>query len=185
MGFTGPALGLLELESLARGVVVADALVKQAAVQIAIAEAVTPGKYLLVFSGPVAEVEESFRAGEAAGGKLIIDRLLLPHVAESVVAALEGRLDAVTAEDAVGIVETHTVAAAIKSADAAVKRAPVRLTALQLAKGIGGKGWYTLAGDQHDVEAALEGAAAAIGAGLLVGTEIIQRPHLELRGRVL
>ena len=32
---TGPALGLLELESLARGVVVADALVKQAAVRIA------------------------------------------------------------------------------------------------------------------------------------------------------
>ncbi|MEW5737629.1 MAG: BMC domain-containing protein [Myxococcota bacterium] len=183
--FTGPALGLLELESLARGVVVADALVKRAAVQIALAEAVTPGKYLLVFTGPVAEVEESFRAGEAAGGKLILDRLLLPHIAESVVAALKGRLDTVTAEDAVGIVEAHTVAATLKSADAAVKRAPVRLTAIQLARGIGGKGWYTLAGDQHDVEAALEGAAQAIDASLLVGTEIIQRPHQELRGRVI
>ena len=53
---SGPALGLLELESLARGVVVADALVKQAAVHIALAEPVTPGKYLLVFTGAEAEV---------------------------------------------------------------------------------------------------------------------------------
>jgi microcompartment protein CcmL/EutN len=183
--FTGPALGLFELESLARGVVVADALVKQAAVHIALAEAVTPGKYLLVFTGPVAEVEESYRAGEAIGGKTILDRLLLPHIAEAVVAAVSGRLDSVAADDAVGIVEAHTVAATLKSADAAVKRSRVKLTAFQLAKGIGGKGWYTLAGTQHDVEAALDGAAAAIGAGLLVGTEIIQRPHAELRGRVI
>lgn len=183
--FTGPALGLFELESLARGVVVADALVKQAAVHIAIAEAVTPGKYLLVFTGPVAEVEESYRAGEAVGGKVIIDRLLLTHVAESVVAALAGRLDQVGKDDAVGIVEAHTVSATIKAADAAVKRAGVRLTQWHLAKGIGGKGWFTLAGDQHDVEAALDGAAQAIGASLLVGTEIIQRPHVELRGKVL
>ncbi len=181
----GPALALLELESLARGVVVADALVKKAEVVIAIAEAVTPGKYLLVFTGPVAEVEESFRAGEEAGQALVLDRLLLPQVAAQVVAALGGRLDDVAAEDAVGLVETHTVAAAILAADTAVKRAKVKLTQLQLAKGIGGKGWFTLAGEQHDVEAALEGAAAAVQPALLVATEIIQRPHAALRGRVL
>jgi microcompartment protein CcmL/EutN len=183
--YTGPALGLFELESLARGVVVADALVKQAAVHLALAEAVTPGKYLLVFTGPVAEVEESFRAGEAAGGKVIIDRLLLPHVAEAVVDALCGRLARVGADDSVGLVEAHTVAATIKAADAALKRADVRLTQWHVAKGIGGKGWFTLAGEQHDVEAALEGAAQAIDVSLLVATELIQRPHAELRGVVL
>jgi microcompartment protein CcmL/EutN len=180
----GPALGLLELESIARGMVVADALVKRAAVRIAFAEAITPGKYLLIFSGPVAEVEESFKAAEHAGGALVIDRLLLPQLASGVARALLGTADQLQPGEAVGIVETHTVAAAIRAADTAAKRAFVRLTQLHLARGIGGKGYFTLAGTQADVEAALEGAAAAIEPHLLVTTEIIERPHPELRGPV-
>jgi microcompartment protein CcmL/EutN len=181
----GPALGLLELESIARGLVVADVLVKRAAVRIFRAEAVSPGKYLLLFHGPVAEVEESFAAGAAAGGPMVIDRLLLPQLAFGVARALGGTADAMIAGDAVGIVETHTVAAAIRAADTAAKRANVRLTRLELAKGIGGKGWFTLAGPQGDVEAALDAAGAAIDASLLVTTEIIERPHRELKGPVL
>jgi len=180
----GPALGLLELESIARGIFVADVLVKRATVRLALAEAVTPGKYLLVFSGPVAEVEESFKAADAAGGALVIDRLLLPQLALGVARALDGKPDQMKQGDAVGIVETHTVASAIKAADTAAKRATVRLTGLHLAKGIGGKGYFTIAGTQADVEAALEGAASSIEPNLLVTTEIIQRPHPELRGPV-
>lgn len=183
---TGPALAMFELESLARGVVVADALVKQAAVKIVVAEAVTPGKYLLIFTGGEAEVAESFQAGLATGGATVIDSLHLPHIAEPVLAALlRGTVDAVGVEDAVGIVEVHTVAATLRAADVSLKRAAVKLTHLQLARGIGGKGWFTLAGVQHDVEAALEGAAASIGAGLLVTTELIQRPHADVRRDVL
>lgn len=181
----GPALGLFELESLARGPVVADAVVKQARVRLAIAEAVSPGKYLLVFSGAVGEVEESFKAGRDAAGPRLLDSLILPHVAEAVVAAMEGRLATVGRDDSVGLVELQTVAATIRSADAALKRAQVSLTAFHLAKGIGGKGWFTLTGAQHDVEAALEGAASAVESHLLVATELIQRPHAELKGRIL
>ncbi len=181
----GPALGLFELESLARGVVVADAVVKRAQVRLALAEAVTPGKYLLIFTGPVAEVDESFQAGLEAGGQRVLDRLYLPHICEDLLRALEGQLAKVGPDDAVGIVELHTVATTLRAADAALKRADVQLTALQLARGIGGKGWFTVAGVQHDVEAALEGAAAAVEPALLVATELIQRPHAELRGRVV
>lgn len=181
----GPALGLFELESLARGPVVADAVVKRAAVRLAIAEAVSPGKYLLVFSGAVAEVDEAFQAGLEAAGTRLLDRLYLPHVAEGLVAALDGAFGRVDGGDSVGLVELHTVSAALRAADVALKRAQVRLTALQLARGIGGKGWFTLAGAQADVEAALEGAAASVEPHLLVAVELIQRPHTELRGRVV
>ncbi|MGV3622984.1 MAG: BMC domain-containing protein [Archangium sp.] len=182
----GPALGLLELESLARGVVVADALVKQAQVSIAIAEGVTPGKYLLVFVGAEGEVAESFKAGIEAGGPLVLDSLHLHHIAEPVVAALlRGEVEKVGAGDSVGIVELHTVAATLRAADTALKSANVRMTQFQVARGIGGKGWFTLAGEQHDVEAALERAAASVAANLLVTTELISRPHADLRGRVL
>ena len=182
----GPALGLLELESLARGVVVADALLKQATVEIVVAEPVTPGKYLLIFVGREGEVAESFKAGLEAGGALVIDSLHLPHIAEPVVAALlRDVVGKVGPDDAVGIVELHTVAATLRAADVALKVANVRLTHFQLAKGIGGKGWFRLAGVQHDVEAALERAAAEVQAPLLVTTELIQRPHPELRGKVI
>jgi microcompartment protein CcmL/EutN len=181
-----PALGLLELESLARGVVVADALVKQASVRIVLAEPVSPGKYLLVFVGGEAEVEESFKAGLAAGGSTVLDSLHLPHIAPSVVRALlEAKFAEVGADDSVGIVELHTVAATLKAADKAMKSAHVKLTHFHVAKGIGGKGWFTLAGVQHDVEAALEAVGAAVQAPLLVATELIQRPSAELRGRVI
>lgn len=180
----GPALGLLELESLARGMTVADTLVKKAHVRLALTEAVSPGKYLLLFTGGEANVEEAFRAGLDLGGSSVLDRLHLPHVAEAVLEALSGRFALPGANDALGIVETHTVAAALLSSDKALKAARVKLVQLQLARGIGGKGWFTLAGEQHDIEAALEAAVGIVQPALLVATEIIQRPHPDFRAQV-
>lgn len=117
---------------------------------------------------------------------MVLDSLHLPHISEILLAAVvHGELAAMVSDEAVGVVELHTIAATLKAADAALKRANVKLTQLHLAKGIGGKGWFTLAGLQSDVEAALQGAAEAVQAHLLVATELIARPHAELRGRVL
>ncbi len=177
-----PALGLIELESIAKGLVVADALVKKAAVTLHISEPMTPGKYVLLFRGPVAEVEESFAEALAIGGAGVLDKLLLTQVHTKLAFALEGTVDRAVRGEALGIVETHTIASALLAADTALKRAQVKLLHLHLAKGIGGKGWFTLGGVQHDVEAALEGAAASVEPALLVTTEIIQRPHADLKG---
>lgn len=176
---------MLELESLARGAVVVDALVKRAQVEVFLAEAVSTGKYVIVFVGAVAEVEEAFKAGEELGGALVMDRLLLPQVARGVRSALEGQPAQAAAGDSLGLFETQTVAAAIAAADAAVKAARVKLTSLRLARGIGGKGFFTLAGVQHDVEAALEAGGAAISPHLLIAAELIQRPHADARGEGL
>ncbi len=180
----GPALGLLELESIARGFLTADALVKRAPITIAQAEAITPGKYLLVFSGGVAEVEEAFAAGVETAGSTLVDKLLLTYAHEALVDGLGGRFGTGVAES-VAIVETHTVAAALLAADTALKRADVTLTRMHLARGIGGKGYFTLTGSLHMLEAALEAAAQAVAPHLLVATEMIQRPHPELKGPVL
>ena len=59
------ALALLEVASLARGVVAADAVAKQAQVELLECSPVSPGKYLILFAGGVAEVDESLRAGAA------------------------------------------------------------------------------------------------------------------------
>jgi microcompartment protein CcmL/EutN len=180
MKITGPAIAVLELESIARGYVVADAVIKRAQVTVALAEAVSPGKYVLLFHGGVAEVEEAFGAGEEASGPLLLDRLFLPQASGRLVAALGGQLAPGWAES-LGIVEAHSVAATVLAADTALKRAEVELTELRLARGIGGKGYFCLTGTLHMVEAALEGAAQAVDPTLLKSVELIQQPHWELR----
>lgn len=161
--------------------VVADALVKRAWVSLVLAEAVTPGKYVLLFSGEVAHVEESLAEGVAVAGPLLMDKLWLPLAATGLMQALEGLFRPHQGES-VGIVETHTVAAALLAADKALKTTDVWLKRLHLAQGIGGKGYFTVTGALHEVEASLEAAAGAIAPHLLVSTELIQRPHPEVRG---
>jgi microcompartment protein CcmL/EutN len=184
MRVPGPALALLELESIARGMVVGDALVKRAPVEVAMAEPVSPGKYLVMFSGGVAEVEEALKAGIEVAGSTLLDKLFLPQAAPGLLAALEDRLDAATG-GSFGMVETHSVASALLAADAALKRAQVALRRLRLARGIGGKGYFVLTGSLDMVEAAIEAAAAAIEPRLLLATEVIQRPHPDSHKRVL
>ncbi len=176
----GPAIALIELESIARGMVVADAVVKRAPVALFLAEATTPGKYLLLFGGGVAEVEEAFAAGIEAGGATVLDRLFLAQAAEPLREGLQGRFSGIAEGDSVGIIETHTVASGLLAADAALKGAEVGLQQLQLARSIGGKAVFTVHGELSMVEAALEAGAAAIESASLLAAELIRRPHPEL-----
>ncbi len=180
----GPAIGVLELDSIARGEIVADAVVKRAPVTVRMAEPVSPGKYVLLFCGGVAEVEESFRAGEDRAGPSLLDKLFLPQASQALIDALNDPPGSSWTES-VAVVETHTVSSALLAADTALKRAEVQLIRLHLAKGIGGKGYFILTGSLDMVQAGVEAAAACISPELLQTVEVIEQPHPDLRGRVL
>jgi microcompartment protein CcmL/EutN len=173
------ALALIELGSIARGHRVADAMLKRAPVNLMRADWVSPGKFLVLVDGGVAEVDEAYRAGLEVAGDRLLDRLFLPQVHASLWPALAGEVR-VGVVDALGIVETTTVAATLLGADAAAKAAPVRLIELQLARGIGGKGFFTVTGPLGEVEAAVEAAVAILDATVLAATEIIAAPHADL-----
>jgi bacterial microcompartment shell protein len=182
------ALALLEVASLARGVVVADAVAKRAAIQLLSCEAVSPGKYLILFTGGVGEVEESQAAGVLAAGDSLVDRLFLPQAHGQLLPAIRAGARGVpheAAEEPAGLLELHSVSAALRCADAACKAAEVRLQLLHLARGIGGKAWFILRGELTSVEAAILAGTEAAGDGLLAGAEIIARPHGDLRGMAL
>lgn len=174
-----PALGLLEVTSIARGVVVADALVKRAEVRLLLVRAVSPGKHLSLFTGGVEEVGEAMGAGRAAAGAALCDELLLPQVHEEVRLALSGER-APYAGGALGIFETFSAAAALRAADSACKAAEVRLFELRLCDGLGGKGFFLLTGELDMVEAALLSGERATVPGLFLGRELIPRPHEDL-----
>lgn len=173
------ALGLIEVTSIARGHVVADAMCKRAPVELVLARPVSPGKHLSLVIGGVADVEEAMRVGTDVADDTLVDRLELAQVASQLIAALRAQRDPID-DNAVGIVETFSVASALLAADAACKAALVRLVALRLADGIGGKAFFTVQGDQADVEAALFSAESITKSGLLAGRELIARPHESL-----
>jgi bacterial microcompartment shell protein len=174
----GPALGLLETSSIARGLVAADAMVKKAPVELVLERTISPGKHLTLVSGGVADVEEAMRAGIDAAAHTLVDRLELPRPAVELLAAL-GR-EGAAAAGAVGIVETYSVASALLAADAACKAALVTIYELRLGDGLGGKAYFVIGGEQADVEAGLFAAETAIPPGLLLARELIARPHDDL-----
>ncbi len=178
----GPCIGLLELGSIARGVEAADAVLWQAQVELLVSEPVQPGKYVLLFAGSVQDVTASLAAGVEAAGEDLVDRLLIQQVHHQVGAALRRRGGRLSGElDAVGIVETRTVASAIVAADAALKEATVDLFDLRIANGLGGKSFLALTGEVSDVRSSVRAAAgSAEAAGQLARQVVIPRPHPDL-----
>lgn len=180
---SGPALGLVELASIARGVVVLDAMVKRAPVTVLGNWATSRGKYLVLVAGEVGEVEEAMDAGLSAAAEHLLDRVFLPYPHADLLPAIRGRTSA-PGDASVAVVEATEVAAAVRAADAALKTAEVRLTELRLARGIGGKAYFVLAGDLFSVEAAAAAASEAAGPNRLVGVEVIANPHPDASSRL-
>jgi bacterial microcompartment shell protein len=174
-----PALGLLELESIAAGIEVGDAMAKRAPVELIRAGTVHPGKYLVLVGGSVADVEEALQAGRELGGLEVRDVTFLPAIHPDVVAGARGVRLAATAE-ALGIVETPSVAAIVRAADAGLKGATVRLLELRLADDLGGKGYLLFGGDVSDVEAAVEMGVAAVGETRGLRWRVIAQLHAEM-----
>ncbi len=173
-----PAIALLEFSSIAAGIEAGDAMIKRAPVERIHSGTVQPGHYLVLVSGEVADVEEAVNAGQETGGSELRDTLYLPNVHPAVVTSLSGELQ-IEATDALGIVETYTVASAIRAADAGVKGAEVQLLQLRLADGLGGKGLVLFTGFIADVEAAVE-IGAAIAHKQLLHQVIIPQLHNEM-----
>jgi microcompartment protein CcmL/EutN len=173
-----PAIALLEFSSIASGIEAGDAMVKRAPVDRILSGTVQPGHYLILVSGEVAPVEEALNAGRETGSADMRDTIFLPNVHPAVVTALAGELT-VQRADALGVVETETVASAIHAADAGVKGADVILLQLRLADGLGGKGLVLFTGLVADVETAVE-IGSAIAREQLVRQVVISQLHDEM-----
>ena len=177
-----PALALLEFDSIALGIQAGDAMVKRAPVESIQSGTVQPGHFLVMVTGDVASVEEAVNAGQEIGRSALRDMIFLPNVHPGVVTGINGGRQ-LEASDALGVVETLTVAAAIHSADAGLKGAEVTLWQLRLADGLGGKGIVLFAGLVADVETAVEIAVDRVQE-MLVSQVIIPQLHEEMKENV-
>lgn len=176
-----PALGLVEFESIAVGILAGDAMVKAAPVEAIYGGTVQPGRYLLLVTGSTASVEIAVERATTIEPSALLDELFLADVHRDVVRALTGE-SVPSCGTAVGILETGTVASVLRGADAGRKHVAVELDSLKLADGIGGKGVALFSGEVGDVEAALERAAEVAGHSTHeVRTVVVSQMHEEMR----
>jgi microcompartment protein CcmL/EutN len=179
------ALAAIETSSIAQGVVTADAMVKEAEVELLEASVLSPGRFWIVVGGDVAPVRASHRRGREVAGDSLLDELFIPQLHAGVLPAVRGVVGPAE-HDAVGVVETLSAASAIVAADAAAKRAGIVLRDLRLANGIGGKGVVVLSGGLPDVQAAVAaGREDAERRGLLARAVVVPRMDARLRARIL
>lgn len=169
-----PALVLFEFESIALGIRAGNVMAKRAPLRALHCGTVQPGKYLVLAAGEVAEVEEAMAAAKESVAEGIVAEIFLPSVHPQLVRGVCGARREPEG-DAVGVVETLTVAAVLAFVDAALKGAQVELLKIQLADGLGGKGYALLTGEVVDVEAALELGGERSDPSVLVASELISR----------
>lgn len=179
------AIGMIESNSIAKGIEIGDAMLKTAEVTLLVAKTICPGKYIVLVGGDVAAVEQSVKAGLGVSPEVVVDDFLIPNIHPSILPAIGGGT-VVERVGAVGIIETFSVASTVEAGDLAVKAADVLPVRMHLAFGIGGKSYVVLTGDVAAVEAGVGAGTGGIGdKGMLVQRVVIARPHAELVASLL
>lgn len=174
------ALGMIETNSIPVGIEAGDAMLKAAQVRLVSAQAVCAGKYIVVVTGDVAAVKASVQAGVAVADYVLVDSIVIPNIHDSVIAAI-GACTEVKSPEALGILETFSLASAVVCADAAVKAADVQLIEVRLGRGLGGKSFIVLTGDVAAVKASMEAAKKLPEAeGMAAGSVVIPSPHPDI-----
>jgi microcompartment protein CcmL/EutN len=179
-GIEMAAIGTVEILSIPKGILAGDAMLKSASVRLVYAGTVCAGKYVVVVSGGVAEVNASVLCGITAAGTGLIDSLVIPKVDEQVLRAASacGEVGNVAA---IGVMELFSVCSCIAAADAAVKAAKVTLIEMRLGRGLGGKSFMLLTGDVSAVRAAVDAARACPQAnGMISDCTVLPKPHPDL-----
>jgi microcompartment protein CcmL/EutN len=179
------SIGLIELSSIAAGFQVCDAMLKAADVDLVLSRSICSGKYMVMIRGDVAGVQAAVASGLGAGNFAVIDSFVIPNLHEAVFAAISGT-NKIEALEALGVVESFSVASLIEGADAAVKAANVELIEIRLAMALGGKAFVTLTGNVAAVQSAVDAGAQVVGQkGLLVNKVVIPHPRPELLNEMI
>ncbi len=174
------AIGMNEVMSIPTGMEACDAMLKAAEVELVSAGCVCAGKYYIVVTGEVAAVRSSVEAGREVAQSLLIDSMVIPNVDDQVAPAIAA---CTIIEDlqALGIMETYSLCAAVQAADAAAKAAEVELLEVRLGRGLGGKSFILLTGEVAAVRASVRAAEDLEETqGLMAKSAVIPSPHPDM-----
>jgi microcompartment protein CcmL/EutN len=179
------AIGLIELRSIARGMLTTDAMLKAADVELLRAHVVCPGKYIILVTGTIGHVTNAVTTGQNVAPEIVVDHFILPNVHPSVFPALTATT-VIEEVKAIGVIETFTLASAIVAADVAVKAAPVQLIEIRLPFAMGGKAFTLFTGEVSSVRNAVQTAVSQLkDEGVVDSFAVIPSPHKDLIEKLL
>ena len=174
------AIGMNEVMSIPAGIQACDAMLKAAEVELISAGCVCAGKHYIVVAGEVAAVRSSIEAGREVAESLLIDSMVIPNVDPQVAPAISA-CTMVDRLQALGIMETYSLCAAVQAADAAAKAAEVELLEVRLGRGLGGKSFILLTGEVAAVQSSIKAAEALEETkGLMAKSAVIPSPHPDM-----
>ncbi len=173
------AIGLVEYKTVSSGMTATDILVKTAEVNILQAGTVCPGKFYALIEGEVSAVQAAIEAAKEAIPDKLIDDFVLGNPDQAIFKAIWGT-NTVDKPNALGILETYSIAQAIVAADVAVKSAEVFLVELRLARGMCGKSYFLITGEVAAVNMAIEKAKKSAGEyGMYLDSSVIASPDMK------
>jgi microcompartment protein CcmL/EutN len=181
-----PTLGVIELSSIAKGLLVCDLMMKKADVRLLKAGPVGCGKFMIHLTGAEADLLEAVEEGREKADPYLVSWTFIPNLHPDVLSALHGQKKKGMFTDALGIIEAQALAALVQAADKAVKTAAVQILELTFDLDLGGKGYFTVTGELSEVEAAMDVAEAQLRCeGAFIQREILARPHERIQKWVL
>ena len=86
------AIGFIETSSIALGIEASDAMVKMADVELKLGTVIARGKYIIMVTGTVGEIESAMRAGRAGVGDSLVHHFIIRNVHTQVLEALRAGL---------------------------------------------------------------------------------------------
>ena len=174
------AVGAIEIKNIPTGVEACDDALKASGVRLLSAHSVCPGKYEILLTGSISDVQTAIDHVKQKFDHHVLDCTLMGRIDQSVIMALMGAQPEVE-HHALGLIETFSAASIIRAADTAVKTAKVEIVDMHLSRGLGGKGVVILTGEVADVTAAVEaGSDYAVQQGLFSSKAVIAAPHEEV-----
>lgn len=181
------AIGVIELASLHKGFEVLDAVLESTLVEKLIARTICSGKYLIIVRGEIADVDSCLEVAKETGGFAIVNALMIPNVDEKIFPAISGSTPFTSTKvDGIIVIETFSVASAIKAADFAVKEADIDILRIHAAMAIGGKGLVVLSGNIDALKSAIIPATDFLKEeGMMAGYSLITSPHEDVLKELL
>jgi microcompartment protein CcmL/EutN len=175
-------IGIIELASIHKGFEVQDVLLKMVHIEKILARTICSGKYLIIMRGEIADVEEGISLARQVGGFAIIDALTIANVDERIFPALAGSTMIESPEvDGLLIIETFSVASAIKAGDYALKESDISILRIHAAMAVGGKGFMVITGNIDALKSSVLPAIDFLKEeGMLAGYSLITHPHPEV-----
>ena len=173
-------IGIIELNSIARGMEVTDSLLKAADVSLLKSSTICPGKYIVIVKGVVAAVKSAVQTGIEIGKENVVESKVISRLDSRVINAVNAATEIQNLKS-LGVLEFFDVTSALYAADSAIKASAVEIIEIRMGYAIGGKSFVTLTGDLSAVKTAIEvGSKVGDENCMLVNKAVIASPSKEL-----